>query len=84
MARRGERGRDRRGDRGRLGYESATRSRSRRSSRSVPFELVGVARYGSVDSLGNASFAVFTVPAAQELLEREGQYDAISAAARRA
>jgi ABC-type antimicrobial peptide transport system permease subunit len=46
-----------------------------------PFELVGVARYGSVDSIGNASFAVFTVPAAQELLEREGQYDAISAAA---
>ncbi len=46
-----------------------------------PFELVGVARYGSVDSLGNASFAVFTVPAAQELLEREGQYDAILAAA---
>jgi ABC-type antimicrobial peptide transport system permease subunit len=46
-----------------------------------PFELVGVARYGSLDSLGGASFAVFTIPAAQELLEREGQYDAISAAA---
>ena len=46
-----------------------------------PFKLVGVARYGSVDSIGNASFAVFTIPAAQELLEREGQYDAISVAA---
>jgi putative ABC transport system permease protein len=46
------------------------------------FELVGVAKYGSVDSIGNASFAVFTIPAAQELLEREGQYDAISAAAK--
>ena len=46
------------------------------------FQLVGVARYGSLDSLGNASFVVFTVPAAQELLEREGQYDAISVAAR--
>jgi ABC-type antimicrobial peptide transport system permease subunit len=45
------------------------------------FELVGVAQYGSLDSLGNASFAVFTIPAAQELLEREGQYDAISVAA---
>jgi putative ABC transport system permease protein len=45
------------------------------------FELVGVARYGSLDSLGNASFVVFTIPAAQELLEREGQYDAISVAA---
>jgi putative ABC transport system permease protein len=46
-----------------------------------PFELVGVARYGTLDSLGNASFAVFTIASAQELLEREGQYDAISAAA---
>jgi putative ABC transport system permease protein len=46
-----------------------------------PFELVGVAQYGSLDSLGNASFAVFTIPAAQKLLDREGQYDAISAAA---
>ena len=46
-----------------------------------PFELVGVAQYGSLDSLGNASFAVFTIPAAQELLDREGQYDAISVAA---
>jgi hypothetical protein len=34
------------------------------------FELVGVAQYGSLDSLGNASFAVFTIPAAQELLDR--------------
>jgi putative ABC transport system permease protein len=46
-----------------------------------PFALVGVAQYGSLDSLGNASFAVFTIPAAQELLERKGQYDAISAVA---
>jgi putative ABC transport system permease protein len=45
------------------------------------FELVGVARYGEVDSLGGISFAVFTIPAAQELLGREGQYDAISVAA---
>jgi putative ABC transport system permease protein len=45
------------------------------------FELVGVAQYGSLDSLGNASFAVFTIPAAQGLLERPGQYDAISVAA---
>jgi putative ABC transport system permease protein len=47
-----------------------------------PFELVGVAQYGSVDSLGNATFAVFTIPAAQKLLDREGEYDAISAAAK--
>jgi putative ABC transport system permease protein len=47
-----------------------------------PFELVGVAKYGEVASLGGISFVVFTIPAAQELLGREGQYDAISVAAR--
>ena len=36
-----------------------------------PFELVGVAKYGEVDSLGGISFVVFTIPAAQELLGRE-------------
>ncbi len=46
------------------------------------FELVGVAQYGGVDSLGTATFAVFTIPTAQELLDREGQYDAISVAAK--
>jgi putative ABC transport system permease protein len=46
------------------------------------FELVGVAKYGDVDSLGGISFAVFTIPAAQTLLGREGQFDAISVAAR--
>jgi putative ABC transport system permease protein len=46
------------------------------------FELVGIAQYGDVDSLGSLSFVGFTVPAAQELLDREGQYDAISVAAR--
>jgi putative ABC transport system permease protein len=46
------------------------------------FELVGVAQYGDVDSLGTATFAVFTIPTAQELFDREGQLDAISAAAK--
>jgi putative ABC transport system permease protein len=47
------------------------------------FELVGVAKYGEGDSsLGAISFVVFTIPAAQALLGREGQYDAIQVAAR--
>jgi putative ABC transport system permease protein len=46
------------------------------------FKLVGVAQYGGIDSLGTATFAVFTVPTAQEVLDREGQYDAISVAAK--
>jgi putative ABC transport system permease protein len=45
------------------------------------FKLVGVARYGDVDSLGGISFTVFTLPTAQQLLGREGKYDAISVAA---
>ena len=47
-----------------------------------PFRVVGIAKYGELDSLGSLSFVVFTIPAAQELLGRDGQYDAISVAAR--
>jgi len=46
-----------------------------------PFTVAGVARYGEVQSLGAISFVVFTIPTAQELLGRQGQYDAISVAA---
>jgi len=46
-----------------------------------PFKIVGVAKYGEVDSLGAITFVVFTIPAAQQLLGREGQFDAISVAA---
>lgn len=47
-----------------------------------PFRVSGVAQYGSVSSLGTATFAVFTIPTAQELLDRKGQFDAISVAAK--
>ena len=47
-----------------------------------PFELVGIARFGEVDTLGTATFAVFDIPTAQRLLDREGQFDAISVAGR--
>lgn len=46
------------------------------------FEVVGIAQYGGVDTIGTATFAVFDIPTAQELLEREGQFDAISVAAK--
>jgi putative ABC transport system permease protein len=46
------------------------------------FELVGVAQYGGIDSLGTATFAVLPIPTAQELLHREGEFDAISVAAK--
>jgi putative ABC transport system permease protein len=44
------------------------------------FRLVGLAHYGEVASIGSATFVVFTIPEAQELLDREGQFDAISVA----
>jgi ABC-type antimicrobial peptide transport system permease subunit len=47
-----------------------------------PFKLVGLAHYGAVASIGSATFTVFTIPEAQLLLDREGQFDAISVAAK--
>jgi putative ABC transport system permease protein len=47
-----------------------------------PFRVVGIARYTNVESLGTATFAVFTIPAAQELLDRPNQFDMIQAAAK--
>jgi putative ABC transport system permease protein len=46
------------------------------------FEVVGIARYGDVKSLGTTTFAIFDVATAQTLFEREGQFDAISVAGR--
>ena len=45
-----------------------------------PFRVVGVARYGDVDTIGSATFAVFDVDVAKRLLHKSG-YDAISVAA---
>jgi putative ABC transport system permease protein len=46
------------------------------------YRIAGIARYGSVDSLGGATIAAFTIPAAQELLDKPGRLDTISLAAR--
>jgi putative ABC transport system permease protein len=46
------------------------------------FEIVGIAQYGGVDSIGSATFAVFDVPTAQALLEKEGELDEIFVAAK--
>ena len=44
------------------------------------FEVVGIAKFGDVDSLGTATFAIFDLQTAQQLLNREGQVDEISVA----
>ncbi len=46
------------------------------------FKLTGIATYGNQESLGTATFAVFTIPEAQRLFDREDQYDAIWIAAK--
>ena len=45
------------------------------------FEIVGIAKYGDLSSIGGATFAIFDVPTAQELLGKDGQLDAVQAAA---
>ena len=46
------------------------------------FTVVGVAKYGDVESLGGATFAVFTIPQARQLLHMHG-FTAISVAAKK-
>jgi putative ABC transport system permease protein len=43
-----------------------------------PVKIVGIARYGDVDSLGGATFAVFDVPTAQKLFKLGDSFTAIS------
>jgi putative ABC transport system permease protein len=45
-----------------------------------PFTISGIARLGTVSTIGAATIAVFDVPTAQKLLHKEGQLDAISVA----
>ena len=45
------------------------------------FTIVGIARYGDLSTIGSATFAIFDVPTAQQLLDKEGQLDAVQAAA---
>ncbi|HET8952103.1 MAG TPA: FtsX-like permease family protein [Solirubrobacteraceae bacterium] len=44
-----------------------------------PYEVVGVARFGTVKSLGVATAAVFDLRTAQDLFGKAGQYDSILA-----
>ena len=46
------------------------------------FEIVGIAQYGGVDSIGSATFAIFDVPTAQTLVGKENELDEIFVAAK--
>jgi putative ABC transport system permease protein len=45
------------------------------------FRIVGIAKYGDLSSIGGSTFAIFDLPTAQKLLDKEGRLDAIQAAA---
>ena len=60
---------------------SATGSASRRSARRRSSRSSASRKYGELSSLGGATFAIFDVPTAQALLDKEGQLDAVQAAA---
>ena len=45
------------------------------------FEIVGIAKYGDLSSIGGATFAIFDIPTAQKLLGKAGELDAVQAAA---
>ncbi len=45
------------------------------------YEIAGIAKYGELSSLGSATFAIFDIPTAQALLDKEGELDAVQAAA---
>ena len=47
-----------------------------------PSEVVGVARFGTVKSLGTATAAVFDLATAQHLFDKDGRFDAILVAGR--
>jgi ABC-type antimicrobial peptide transport system permease subunit len=44
------------------------------------FQVVGIARFGAVDSIGSATFAVFDIDTAQRLFDKEGELDGIQVA----
>jgi putative ABC transport system permease protein len=49
--------------------------------RAMRFTIIGIARFGAVESLGSATVAVFDAATAQSLYDKPGQYGSISIAA---
>ena len=64
----------------REGYEVGNKIEIATIQPKQEFEITGIAKFGDVDSLGTATFAIFDLPTAQALLDREGQVDSISVA----
>ena len=50
--------------------------------KTASYRMTGTAAFGTVDSVGLGSIAVWDLPTAQSLLERKGRFDSISIAAK--
>jgi putative ABC transport system permease protein len=46
------------------------------------YEVTGIATFGGLDSLGGATIAIWDMPTAQTLLDKQGRFDGISIAAK--
>jgi putative ABC transport system permease protein len=46
------------------------------------YEVTGIATFGDVNSLGSATMAIWDMPTAQTLLQKQGRFDGISIAAK--
>ena len=77
------RGRDRRRNgRTRASPRRRLASASSQQARVKQFKIVGLVKYGNVDSLGAATVAAFDLSTAQALFDKRGQVDMISIAGR--
>ena len=65
------------------GFHVGDRTRVSVDAGVFPVRVVGIAKYGGLDSLGGATFAVFDVTTAQKLFRLEGRYMTIAVAAKR-
>jgi putative ABC transport system permease protein len=64
------------------GFHVGDRTRVAVDTGVVPVTIVGIARYGGLDSLGGATFSIFDVATAQKLFRLEGRFTTISVAAK--
>src|SRR4029079_2844484 len=46
------------------------------------YEVTGIATFGGLDTLGGATIAIWDLPTAQTLLDKQGRFDGISIAAK--
>ena len=63
------------------GFEIGDSVRIAAKEVSQEYTVVGIAKLGDVDSFGGATMALFTLPEAQRITGKQGQFDQISVAA---